>query len=89
MQVTMTGDPVMISKYRNHDLVWCKLDPNTKWKPGKIIEVLPNKSYVIILEDNHEFRRNEHHITGQHPCNGANLPDNVKTSPEVKQTDSL
>ena len=79
--------PVMTSKYKNHDLVWSKVDPNTKWKPGKITNVLPNQSYIVHLEDGCELRRNEHHITGQH-SNSANLPDYVKTSPEVKETHS-
>ena len=50
-----------------------RLTPNTKWKPGYIIDVLPNQSYLVELEDGRQFRRNEHHITGQqpHPCNGA------------------
>ena len=56
-----------MSKYRNHDLVWCKVNPNTKWKPGKIVQVLPNQSHIVKLENDHELRRNEHHISGQHP----------------------
>ena len=59
-------DEPMTSKFRNHNPVWCKANPNTKWKPGKIIDVLPNQSYFIELEDYRQFRRNEHHITGWH-----------------------
>ena len=63
--------------------IWCKVDPKTKWKPGHI-DVLPNQSYLIELEDGRQFRRNEHHITGQHPhpCNGAKLLDDIKPSSE-------
>ena len=76
--------PIMTPKFRNHDAVWCKVNPNTKWRPGHIIDVLSNQSYLIELEDGRQFRRNEHHITGQHlhPHNGAKLPDNIKMSPE-------
>ena len=56
-----------MSKFKNHDAIWCKVDPNTKWKPGHIIDVLPNQSYLIELEDGRQFRRNKHHIAGQHP----------------------
>ena len=75
---------MMISKLRNHNVIWCKVDPNTKWRPGHIIGVLPNQSYLIELEDGRQFGRNERHITGQHlhPCNGAKLLDDVKMSAE-------
>ena len=33
--------------------------------PGKIVQVLPNQSYIVSLPDGHEFRRNEHYITTQ------------------------
>ena len=52
-------EPMMTSKFRNHDAIWCKVDPNTKWKPGHIIDVLPNQSYLIDLDDGSQFRRNE------------------------------
>ena len=32
--------PMMTSKFRNHDAIWCKVDPNTKWKSGHIVSVL-------------------------------------------------
>ena len=51
------------SKYDEGQDVWVKLDNNTKWMPGRILDVLPNQSYKIKLIDGHIFRRNEHHIT--------------------------
>ena len=51
------------SKYGEGQDVWVKLDNNTKWMPGKILDVLPNQSYKIKLVDGHIFRRNEHHVT--------------------------
>ena len=76
--------PMMTSKFRNHDAIWCKVNPNIKWRPGHIIDVLPNQSYLIELEDGRQFRKNEHHITGHHlhPRNGAKPPDDIKMSPE-------
>ena len=71
---------MMMSKFINHYAIWCKVDPNTKCKPGHIVNVLPNQSYLIELDDGRQFRRNEHHITGRHPCNGTKLPDDIKTS---------
>ena len=47
--------------------IWVKLDANTKkWEPGKIIEILPNKSHTV--EYGHIFRRNEHHLTRRSGC---------------------
>ena len=71
---------MMMSKFRNHDGIWCKIDPNTKWRPGHIIDVMPNQPYLIELEDGRQFRRNEHHITGWHPqsCNVTKPLDDVK-----------
>ena len=37
--------PMMMSKFRNHDTIWCKVDPNTKWKPGHIIDILFNRTW--------------------------------------------
>ena len=53
--------PMMMSKLRNHNAIWCKVNSNTKWRPEHIIDVLPNQSYLIELEDRRWFRRNEHH----------------------------
>ena len=55
----------VLSKYSKGQSVWIKLDPNTKWMPGKITQVLPHQSYTDNLSDGCEFRRNEHHITIQ------------------------
>ena len=57
------ADPEIPSKYSKDQSVWIKLDPNTKWVPGKITQVLPNQSYEVTLIDGRIFRRNEHHIT--------------------------
>ena len=46
-------------KYDNDQSIWIKLDPNTKWMPGKIMQVLPNQSYEVTLTDGQIFRRNE------------------------------
>ena len=80
-------EPIMTSKYRNHDKVWCKVDPNTTWLPRQIVYILPNQSYIVKLKHNYEVRRNEHHLSGQHPIsvNGAKSPENVKTSPAVQE----
>ena len=53
----------ILSKYNEEQNVWVKRDSNTKWMPGKITQVSPNQSYMIHLQDGHELRRNEHHIT--------------------------
>ena len=55
--------PELPSKYTIDQDVWIKLDPNAKWVPGKIEQVLPNQSYEVVLRDGHIFRHNEHHIT--------------------------
>ena len=55
--------PEVPSKYSLDQDVWIKLDPNAKWVPGKIEQVLPNQSYEVVLRDGHIFRCNEHHIT--------------------------
>ena len=57
------ANPEVLSKYGKGHSVLVKLDPNTKWMPGKIDQVLPNQSYEVTLSDGHIFRRNEHHIT--------------------------
>ena len=51
------------SKYHENQLVWVKLDPHTKWMPGKINQVLPNQSYIVCLTDGCTFCRNKHHMT--------------------------
>ena len=51
------------SKYDEGQDVWVKLDNNTKWMQGRILDVLPNQSYKIKLIDGCIFGRNEHHIT--------------------------
>ena len=44
-------------------------DPNTKWKPAHIIDVMPNQSYLIELEDGRQFRRNEHQVSSSEGMN--------------------
>ena len=41
--------PEVPSKCSIDQDVWNKLDPNTKWVPGKIEQVLPNQSYRYIF----------------------------------------
>ena len=55
--------PEVPLKYSIDQDVWIKLNPNTKWVPGKIKQVLPNPSYEVTITYGHIFRRNEHHIT--------------------------
>ena len=55
--------PEVPPKYDEGQDVWVKLDNNSKWMPGKILDVLPKQSYRIKLVDCHIFRRNEHHVT--------------------------
>ena len=59
----MTANPEVQSKYDKDQDVWIKLDPSTKWVPGKISQVLPNQSYEVTLTDGCIFRCNEYHIT--------------------------
>lgn len=59
---TEQSAPEVLSKYHDNKLVWVKLDPHTKWMPGKIEQVSPNQSYIVILSDGPTFKRNEHHI---------------------------
>ena len=46
------------SKYSEGQDVWLKLDPSTKWMPGKVIQILPFQSYMVKLSDGQIFRRN-------------------------------
>ena len=49
--------------------IWVKLDANLKkWEPGKIVEILPNRSYTVKLTNGCIFRRNEHHLTRRLGC---------------------
>ena len=57
------------SKFNMNQSIWVKLDANTKkWEPGKIVEILPNRSYTVKLNDGRIFRRNEHHLTRRSGC---------------------
>ena len=71
------------SKYNINQDIWVKLDANTKkWEPGKIKEILPNRSYTIELTDGRIFRRNEHHLTRRLGCirhRTTSEADNTKT----------
>ena len=58
-----TSEVPVPSKYDEGQDVWVKLDNNTKWMPGKILDVLPNQSYKIKLVDGPIFGRNGHHVT--------------------------
>ena len=58
-----TSEVPVPSKYDEGQDVWVKLDNNTKWVPGKMLDVLHNQSYRIKLVDGRIFRRNEHHVT--------------------------
>ena len=59
----------ILSKFNVNQDIWIKLDANTKkWEPGKIKEVLPNRSYTVELTNGHIFRRNEHHLTRRLGC---------------------
>ena len=59
------------------------VDANTKkWEPGKVLEILPNRSYTIELTDGCIFRRNEHHLTRRLGCikhRTTSEADNTKT----------
>ena len=70
------------SKFNIEQDIWVKLDANTKnWEPGKIVEILPNRSYTVELNDGHIFRRNEHHLTRRLGCikhRTANEADNTQ-----------
>ena len=49
--------------------IWVKLDANIKkWEPSKVVEILPNRSYTVELNDGRIFRRNEHHLTRKLGC---------------------
>ena len=71
------------SKYNINQNIWVKIDTNTKrWEPGKVIEILPNRSYTVKLTDGHIFRRNEHHLTKRIGCikhRTTSEADNTKT----------
>ena len=56
------GVPDLPSKYHEDQPVWVKLDPNSKWLPGRIQQILPNQSYNVCLADGCIFRCNEHHV---------------------------
>ena len=59
----------ILSKYNVNQDIWIKLDANTKkLEPGKVLEILPNRSYTIELTDGQIFRRNEHHLTRRLGC---------------------
>ena len=59
----------ILSKFNINRIIWVKLDTNTKkWEPGKIVEILPNRSYTVKLNDGCIFRRNEHHLTRRSGC---------------------
>ena len=59
----------ILSRFSVGQNIWVKLDTNTKrWKPGKIVEILPNRSYTVVLTDGQIFRRNEHHLTRRLGC---------------------
>ena len=62
------------SKYGIGQNVWIKLELNTKWVPGKIMQVLPNQSYLVSVSDGCSFRRNEHHITRRPGAKSSNVP---------------
>ena len=49
------ANPEIPSKYGEGQSVWIKLDPNTKWVPGKIDQVLLNQSYIVLLHDGRSF----------------------------------
>ena len=70
------------SKFNINQSIWVKLDANTKkWEPGKIFEILPNRSYTVKLTDGRIFRRNEHHLTRRLGCikhRTANEADNTQ-----------
>ena len=51
------ANPEVPSKYGKGQSDLVKLDPNTKWMPGKIEQVLPNQSYVVTMSDGHTFQR--------------------------------
>ena len=73
----------ILSKFSVNQDIWIKLDANTKkWESGKVLEILPNRSYTIELTDGHIFRRNEHHLTrrlGCIKCSTTSEADNTKT----------
>ena len=71
------------SKYGDGQDVSVKLDNNTKWMPGKILDVLPNQSYKIKLVNGHIFRRNEHHVTIRQQ--GAKWPEIPQVSSPQRQ----
>ena len=56
------------SKYQVDQDVWVKIDPNVKWMPGKISQILPYQSYEVKLSDGRIFQRNEHYITRRLSC---------------------
>ena len=60
--------PAPLSKFGEQEKVWVKLDNNTKWMDGEIIQVLPNQSYMVKLSGGQIFQRNQHHITRRPSC---------------------
>ena len=70
----------VLSKFQIDQDVWVKVDPHTKWMAGKIIQILPNQSYMTRLLDGCVFCRNEHHIMKIQSCLKPSM--NAEVTPE-------
>ena len=73
----------ILSKFNINQSILIKLDANTKkWEPGKVVEILPNRRYIVELNDGCIFTRNEPHLTRRLGCikyRTTSEADNTKT----------
>ena len=74
----------ILSKYGEDQEVWIKLDSQSKWMPGKIVQVLPNQSYNVKPLDGCVFQRNQHHLTRRLSCLKPRVSEAGDTSPKTK-----
>ena len=72
----------MTSKFEVGNDVWVKLDPHQKWIEAKVVQKLPNQSYIVQVADGNTYRRNEHNITIQR-CRQDGAKSNAEAPSDV------
>ena len=79
------GDVLATRNFQKNDPVWIKINDHLPWKPGVILNIHPNQSFDVKVEDK-VYQHNTHHLTRRYPKKVPNFVSDDSHSVNPKRT---